>query len=63
MEPGIYLEGHGGYRHSDTILITEDGHELLTRSPGVDTPLVFSHRSLRQRAFGFMVKRALGLRV
>jgi Xaa-Pro aminopeptidase len=33
IEPGIYLPGHGGYRHSDTILITDDGVEVLTDYP------------------------------
>lgn len=33
IEPGIYLPGHGGYRHSDTILITEEGIEVLTGYP------------------------------
>ena len=33
IEPGIYIEGVGGYRHSDTILITKDGYELLTHAP------------------------------
>ncbi|MEZ3170040.1 Xaa-Pro peptidase family protein [Halorubrum sp. RMP-47] len=29
VEPGIYIQGHGGYRHSDPVLITEDGTELF----------------------------------
>lgn len=29
-EPGIYVPGHGGYRISDTVLITETGPERLT---------------------------------
>jgi Xaa-Pro dipeptidase len=33
IEPGIYIPGHGGYRHSDTILITEEGVEMLTYYP------------------------------
>ena len=33
IEPGIYIEGVGGYRHSDTVRITKDGYELLTRAP------------------------------
>jgi len=33
VEPGIYVEGLGGFRHSDTILVTEDGHEKLTNYP------------------------------
>ncbi len=32
-EPGIYEVGFGGFRHSDTVLITEDGAELLTYYP------------------------------
>jgi len=33
IEPGIYIPGHGGYRHSDTILITDGGVEILTDYP------------------------------
>ncbi len=33
VEPGIYDEAKGGYRHSDTILITEDGYVNLTHAP------------------------------
>jgi len=33
VEPGIYVKGLGGFRHSDTIAITEDGYELLTKYP------------------------------
>jgi Xaa-Pro aminopeptidase len=29
VEPGIYIQGHGGYRHSDPVLVTEDGTELF----------------------------------
>ena len=30
IEPGIYLPGTGGFRHSDSVLITEDGNVNLT---------------------------------
>lgn len=33
VEPGIYLPGIGGFRHSDTVLITEEGYQKLTRAP------------------------------
>lgn len=33
VEPGIYVEGLGGFRHSDTILVTESGPEFLTDYP------------------------------
>jgi Xaa-Pro dipeptidase len=33
IEPGIYIPGQGGFRHSDTVLITDDGCLSLTRAP------------------------------
>ncbi|NHJ87829.1 MAG: aminopeptidase P family protein [Asgard group archaeon] len=33
VEPGIYIHGFAGFRHSDTVLITEDSSELLTYYP------------------------------
>ncbi|MFX0113363.1 MAG: M24 family metallopeptidase [Candidatus Hodarchaeota archaeon] len=33
VEPGIYEIGFGGFRHSDTVLVTEDGNEVLTKYP------------------------------
>jgi Xaa-Pro dipeptidase len=33
VEPGIYFLGLGGFRHSDTVVITEHGAEWLTNYP------------------------------
>lgn len=33
VEPGIYVEGLGGFRHSETILVTETGMDMLTYYP------------------------------
>lgn len=33
IEPGIYLPGIGGFRFSDTVLITETGNQKLTHAP------------------------------
>ncbi len=32
-EPGLYVAGMGGFRHSDTVLVTETGAEFLTDYP------------------------------
>jgi Xaa-Pro dipeptidase len=33
VEPGLYAANLGGFRHSDTVLVTEDGLEVLTYYP------------------------------
>jgi Xaa-Pro aminopeptidase len=33
VEPGIYLRQLGGFRHSDTVRVTEDGSQLMTDYP------------------------------
>jgi Xaa-Pro aminopeptidase len=33
IEPGLYSEEIGGFRHSDTVAVTEDGIDILTEYP------------------------------
>ncbi len=33
VEPGVYIPGLGGFRHSDTVLITETGYQKFTKAP------------------------------
>ncbi len=33
VEPGIYIPGLGGFRHSDTIIVRKSGGEVITRVP------------------------------
>lgn len=42
-EPGLYIQGVGGFRHSDTVVVTEEGYELLTDCPTKMSDLSFNH--------------------
>lgn len=33
VEPGLYVPELGGFRHSDTVVVTEDGNEIFTYYP------------------------------
>ncbi len=59
VEPGIYLEGIGGIRHSDTVLVTDKGYESLTNFPKDLTSLVLGGFNLPARVKGWWIKRAL----
>ena len=61
IEPGIYLKGIGGLRHSDTVLVTKDGSELLTHLPTDVESLTIKGRKLFTRLKGRWVRRALQL--
>ena len=41
IEPGIYVPGIGGFRHSDTVIITANGGRTITNSPREVQDLIF----------------------
>ena len=43
IEPGIYIPGLGGFRHSDTVLITDDGNLKLTKAPEQLEEVIIPH--------------------
>lgn len=61
IEPGLYQTGVGGYRHSDTFLVTEDGVQPLTTAPDSLAELTLGARSFGHRVRGVFVRRALGM--
>jgi Xaa-Pro aminopeptidase len=62
IEPGIYLPGVGGVRHSDTVLVTRDGYELLTHYPTDIEALTICAPKPFARLRGKLVRRAVGIR-
>jgi Xaa-Pro aminopeptidase len=61
-EPGIYLQGVGGVRHSDTVLVTEGGYENLTHYPTDLDSLITKGRKLLTQLRGALVRRAEGIK-
>jgi Xaa-Pro dipeptidase len=61
VEPGIYLKGQGGFRHSDTVLVTQDGPECLTRCRSDINDLTIRGWKPRSRLIAVLTRRALRL--
>jgi Xaa-Pro dipeptidase len=61
IEPGLYVQNVGGYRHSDTVLVTADGYRCLTQAPSRLDELVLPTATWRHRLTNWMVRRTLGL--
>jgi Xaa-Pro aminopeptidase len=61
VEPGIYLVGIGGIRHSDTVLVTDDGCESLTKYPTDIESLTIASRKPFKRLMGSLVQKYMGL--
>ncbi|WP_178989095.1 M24 family metallopeptidase [Winogradskyella schleiferi] len=61
IEPGIYIEGVGGFRHSDTVLITKNGYEILTNCPDDINSLTFTNLKPIQKLKGNIIKKMYGI--
>ncbi len=63
IEPGFYIQGVGGFRFSDTVLVTETGNQKLTQAPEALKELTVDGKpaiidSLKSLAMKFVSKRA-----
>lgn len=61
IEPALYERGVGGYRHSDTVLVTADGYRPLTHAPLDIESLTVARTTLRHRLNSWAVGKALGI--
>lgn len=62
IEPGIYVEGIGGYRHSDTVRVTKDGYEILTNCPDYLKSMTFTNSKPFQKIKGKIIKKMYGIK-
>jgi len=61
IEPGIYVPNLGGFRHSDTVLVTAGGYETLTHSPIGLPELTLTGSKWLTRLRGAVVRKAVGI--
>lgn len=61
IEPGIYIDEIGGYRHSDTVLVTKEGYELLTKFPIDIESMIITNKNMASRIKGKYMKSLLKL--
>ncbi|MCL2756855.1 MAG: Xaa-Pro peptidase family protein [Coriobacteriia bacterium] len=61
VEPGLYFDDIGGFRHSDTVLVTEDGYELLTHYPRDLESLIIRSPRFFKRIQGAIVRKAINV--
>lgn len=62
IEPGIYVEGIGGFRHSDTVRVTKDGYEILTNCPDDLDSMIFTKSKPLQKMKGIIIKKMFGIK-
>ncbi len=62
VEPGIYLKGFGGIRHSDTVLVTKNGYELLTHIRTEQNSLVIKKWKPLKRCKGRLLRWSLNVK-
>ena len=61
IEPGIYIPKLGGFRHSDTVLVTKDGYENLTHFPTDLESLTLLSSKFFTRLRGALMRKAVGV--
>lgn len=62
IEPGIYIEGIGGFRHSDTVRVTKEGYEILTSCPDDLKSMTFTKAKPIQKIKGSIIRKMFGLK-
>lgn len=59
IEPALYFDDIGGFRHSDTVLVTRDGYEILTQYPSELNDLIVTGSRPLKKLKGAVMRRAI----
>lgn len=61
IEPALYFDDIGGFRHSDTVLVTKDGYEILTHYPVDLDSLIVKDARVLEKAKGAVIRKAINI--
>ncbi|MFW9852985.1 MAG: M24 family metallopeptidase, partial [Candidatus Thorarchaeota archaeon] len=61
IEPGIYIPEIGGFRQSDTVLITKEGNKSLTKYPDDLQSLTITALKPFKKIKGKIIRRVIGI--
>lgn len=59
IEPALYFPEIGGFRHSDTVLVTKDGYERITQYPDDLESLIVREKRLFKQLKGKIIRKAI----
>ena len=59
IEPALYFPEIGGFRHSDTVLVTKDGFECLTKYPDDLKSLIVRDKRTLLKLKGRIIRKAI----
>lgn len=59
IEPALYFDEIGGFRHSDTVLVTKDGYEILTKYPSDLAQLIVRKKHPLKKIKGALIRKAI----
>ena len=61
IEPALYFPDIGGFRHSDTVLVTHDGYERITQYPDDLESLIVRDKRAIKAIKGLLVRKAVNI--
>lgn len=61
IEPALYFYDIGGFRHSDTVLVTKNGYDILTKYPSDLEHMIVRDKRILKRIKGAVIRKAMNL--
>lgn len=59
VEPAVYFDDIGGFRHSDTVLVTKNGYEILTKYPSDLESMIVRDKRIIKKLKGTITRKAI----